>query len=57
MWTRTVVDVLAHAYETVVRRDHEETVIGTAAEKTKDGGFEISLVPGEVGKGDDFRLY
>ena len=49
-------NVLAHAYETVVRRDHKKTVIGTAAEKTKDGGLEVTLVTGKVGKGDDFRL-
>lgn len=47
---------LGHANQTIICGNHEEAVIGFAAEEAEDGGSQIALVAGEVGEADDFGL-
>ena len=46
----------AHAYQAVVRRDHQQTVVWAAAQQAEHGRTKISLVPREVGEANHFGL-
>lgn len=48
--------LFAHANETIVGSDHEQAVIGLAAEHAEDGSAQVAFVTGKISEADDFGL-
>ena len=49
-------DLLAHANQAIVGSDHQQAVVGTAAQQTKDCCPQVTLVACQVCEADHFGL-
>jgi hypothetical protein len=49
-------DILAHTNQAIIGGNHKKAIIRFAAEEPKYCGSEISFVPRQVSKADDFGL-
>ena len=48
--------LFAHADKTIVGGDHEQTVVGLAAEHAEDGGAEVAFVASQISEANNFGL-
>lgn len=52
----SALSLLAHSHQTIISSDHQQTVVGLAAQHSKYSGAKVSLMTCQISEADDFGL-